>query len=246
VDEVDDTAIANLASQMPADMIQLLYSICLHGRADLGLASDEYAALTMVLLRLLAFNGGSAVEPSKKPELSPSLLALAPATVSVPVRIQAEPLLSSKTELPSPLKINTQQAITLELTPLGDVWFELVQKLLANESIAALVRELALQSQLVQQNNATEEAVWTLQIDSALLANPVHADKLQAALQVLRPKVTLRIQLGSVVDTPAKRFAHAAAALQVQAEALILGDETLQQIMREFDGKIVAGSIKPI
>ena len=42
-------------SAMPADETQLLYSMCLHGRGELGLAPDEYAALTMVLLRLLAF-----------------------------------------------------------------------------------------------------------------------------------------------------------------------------------------------
>ena len=47
--------IARLAQLMPADETQLLYSMCLHGRAELGLAPDEYAALTMVLLRLLAF-----------------------------------------------------------------------------------------------------------------------------------------------------------------------------------------------
>jgi len=46
---------ARLAALLPADETQLLYSICLHGRGDLGLAPDEYAALTMVLLRLLAF-----------------------------------------------------------------------------------------------------------------------------------------------------------------------------------------------
>ncbi len=47
-----------LASLLPADETQLLYSLCLHGRAELGLAPDEYAALTMVLLRLLAFKPG--------------------------------------------------------------------------------------------------------------------------------------------------------------------------------------------
>jgi len=51
---------ARLAALLPADETQLLYSICLHGRADLGLAPDEYAALTMVLLRLLAFKPGDA------------------------------------------------------------------------------------------------------------------------------------------------------------------------------------------
>jgi DNA polymerase-3 subunit gamma/tau len=56
-DETDPEAaeLARLAAMMPADETQLLYSICLHGRAELGLAPDEYAALTMVLLRLLAF-----------------------------------------------------------------------------------------------------------------------------------------------------------------------------------------------
>ena len=48
--------IARLAQLMPADETQLLYSMCLHGRSELGLAPDEYSALTMVLLRLLAFH----------------------------------------------------------------------------------------------------------------------------------------------------------------------------------------------
>jgi DNA polymerase-3 subunit gamma/tau len=51
----DAARIAALAEILPPDETQLLYSLCLHGRADLGLAPDEYAALTMVLLRLLAF-----------------------------------------------------------------------------------------------------------------------------------------------------------------------------------------------
>lgn len=57
MDDADPDAqdIARLAALMPADETQLLYSMCLHGGAELGLAPDEYAALTMVLLRLLAF-----------------------------------------------------------------------------------------------------------------------------------------------------------------------------------------------
>ena len=74
------TEIARLAQTLPPDETQLLYSMCLHGRSELGLAPDEYAALTMVLLRLLAFKPsgvaslvalaalvGSAAEPVKKP-----------------------------------------------------------------------------------------------------------------------------------------------------------------------------------
>jgi DNA polymerase-3 subunit gamma/tau len=53
-----EAEITRMAALLPADETQLLYSICLHGRGDLGLAPDEYAALTMVLLRLLAFKPG--------------------------------------------------------------------------------------------------------------------------------------------------------------------------------------------
>jgi DNA polymerase III subunit gamma/tau len=65
-DDSDPEALetARLAAAMPADETQLLYSICLHGRADLGLAPDEYAALTMVLLRLLAFKPAGMPPPS--------------------------------------------------------------------------------------------------------------------------------------------------------------------------------------
>jgi DNA polymerase-3 subunit gamma/tau len=64
VDASDPEAaeIARLAAAMPADETQLLYSICLHGRTELGLAPDEYAALTMALLRLLAFKPAASAE----------------------------------------------------------------------------------------------------------------------------------------------------------------------------------------
>jgi DNA polymerase-3 subunit gamma/tau len=54
-DDPEAGAVLELAQSMAPDETQLLYSICLHGRAELGLAPDEYAALSMVLLRLLAF-----------------------------------------------------------------------------------------------------------------------------------------------------------------------------------------------
>lgn len=60
-----------LATQLPADEIQLMYSMALHGRQELPLAPDEYAGLTMVLLRMMAFRpegggprGGGAVQGS--------------------------------------------------------------------------------------------------------------------------------------------------------------------------------------
>ena len=93
------TETARLAQAMPADETQLLYSLCLHGRGELGLAPDEYAALTMVLLRLLAFKpsggasvkqptpaAGSAAEPGKKPQSEPARV-VRPAVAAAPVAV---------------------------------------------------------------------------------------------------------------------------------------------------------------
>jgi DNA polymerase III subunit gamma/tau len=55
VQDSEAVEIARLATLMPAEETQLLYSIAIHGRAELGLAPDEYTGLIMSLLRLLAF-----------------------------------------------------------------------------------------------------------------------------------------------------------------------------------------------
>ena len=77
--------IARLAGVMPPDETQLLYSLSLHGRQELGLAPDEYAALTMVLLRLLAFKPSKSALPSaeKKTLINPpQVVASKPAAVT--------------------------------------------------------------------------------------------------------------------------------------------------------------------
>ncbi len=76
-----------LAALLPADETQLLYSIVVHGRAELSLLSDEYAALTMVLLRLLAFPSGSAAPPpATAPRAAPLVAVGREARSTAPAR----------------------------------------------------------------------------------------------------------------------------------------------------------------
>ena len=55
----------HLAALLSSQEVQLVYSVAVHGRAELPLAPDEYSGLTMVLLRLLAFKpfGGAPRSP---------------------------------------------------------------------------------------------------------------------------------------------------------------------------------------
>src|SRR5574337_376228 len=87
LDEADpDAATAiELARDLPADETQLLYSVALQGRSELTLVSDEYAALTMVLLRLFAFppaGAASAPPPTRAAPLQAARRAAR--TVAVP------------------------------------------------------------------------------------------------------------------------------------------------------------------
>ncbi|PUE58222.1 DNA polymerase III, subunit gamma and tau [Limnohabitans curvus] len=85
---------ARLAGVMPPDETQLLYSLSLHGRQELGLAPDEYAALTMVLLRLLAFkpqaSHAASASAEKKTLINPQRAASPPAAAA-PVQPAAQP-----------------------------------------------------------------------------------------------------------------------------------------------------------
>ncbi len=325
--EVAETA--RLAALLPPDETQLLYSLCLHGRGELGLAPDEYAALTMVLLRLLAFKPGTrpagtaekktlksaeatssplaasssaspatpaAAAPSPRPAVAPGPVR-APAVVSgaapappvaarpilpasvpaaipvsapsatppgqvlpvvdaarpaapatpvsaapvaaqvmaVPVRVAPE----SRVDVPAP---GAAQATTLVPTEEGAFWHLTVQQLVAAEAVTALVRELALQSQLV----ARDADQWLLRVERESLNSPSARERLQAALQTAGHAVALAVEIGRVTDSPARRNAAAAAEKQQAAERLIFEDPFVQTMMRDFGAKIVPGSIKPI
>jgi DNA polymerase-3 subunit gamma/tau len=344
-DDPDASTLADLAERMSAEETQLLYSLCLHGRTELGLAPDEYAALTMVLLRLLAFKPASGSAQKKSPaltaraesaRLAPAAPAasVAPASPTPPMAPQAQPATAAHAVAPAasarpqaspatapalapqapaarmprapaplqpshhlpeldaqpsvdemlaeldeppmdlppwedlaeetpstasavapairslpvreaPMPSNRVDAlkrpeVPLQPTPEGDFWAEVVRALVASDAITALVRELALQSQLL----AKDADPWRLRVERESLNMPSTRERLQAALQAAGHDVRLTVELGPVVDSPAKRLAVAAAAKMEAAEALIQSDPLVQTMIRDFGARIVPGSIQ--
>ena len=109
--------VGRLADLMPRDETQLLYSICLHGRTELGLAPDEYAALTMALLRLLAFkpeNAETGTAEKKTPALRPSrpvVAVAAPAPVVAPAPTPAPAPVSAPVSVPAPASVSVSAPV---------------------------------------------------------------------------------------------------------------------------------------
>ena len=311
--DVELAQTARLAALLPADETQLLYSLCLHGRAELGLAPDDYAALTMVLLRLLAFKPQARSAGAEKKTLK-TAEPVAPARLEAPARAVAAPpsarppqaaatapgsqtrpasaagpaaatqaapqgrvlpvlnnpktaaaygsnpaadLSNQAQTAPKgaavPVRLQTEtradaaaagQASGAPLVPTeeGAFWHLTVQQLIAGEAVTALVRELALQSQLV----ARDTDQWLLRVERESLNTATSRERLQAALHAAGHAVALSVEVGRVGDSPGKRNSAAAAEKQLAAEKIIFEDPFVQSMMRDFGAKIVPGSIKPL
>jgi len=89
--DTETAEIRRLAAALPADEIQLMYSMALHGRAELHLAPDEYAGLLMVLLRMLAFRPAGTQPKAVKAAALMRPPAVAKAVVAVPLPKVAAP-----------------------------------------------------------------------------------------------------------------------------------------------------------
>jgi len=165
-----------------------------------------------------------------------------PAVVAIAVREQGEP---NERDRPQSYLANTSgdpaPPPSVLPTAEGDRWFETVSGLLANESIGAMTRELALHSQLV----AMDDAQWVLRLERESLNQASNRDRLTVALNNAGNPVSLAVEIGAVVDTPARRLQCIQAERQRQAEEAIIADPFVQTLMREFGGKIVPGSLQP-
>ena len=153
--------------------------------------------------------------------------------VAIPVHIQAE----SRSDM------TAQQALApLILTEEGDFWHATVQQLIKSDAINAMVRELALQSQLV----ARDTDQWLVRVERESLNQSGTRERLTLALQNAGFPVKLVVEIGRVTDCPARRNTAASAEKQLAAEKIIFDDPFVQSMMRDFGAKIVPGSIKPL
>ena len=154
--------------------------------------------------------------------------------LAIPVRVQAD----------SRAEAAAGQVAEVRLVPTEDgaFWHATVQQLIQDEAIAALVRELALQSQLV----ARDTDQWLLRVERESLNQPGSRDRLSAALAAAGYSVRLAVEIGRVTDSPARRNAQLAAERQLEAERTIFEDPFVQTIMRDFGAKVVPGTIKAV
>jgi len=264
-EDPDTPEVTRLASSWAADEVQLLYSIAVHGREELPLVSDEYAALTMVLLRFLAFpaaspgTAGVKSTPAASSKSSAAAVEAASKTASVradepPPWVDAVPddeiasARATSRESPGPRTADPVPAVTLQPTELGERWAHLVSSMTQRGLIGALVRELAMQSEWLAASDGPHGQRWRLRVEREALRAPALRDKLQSALAAVHGQaVELELVEGVPADSPALRDAAARAHAQLQAEQTMTSDPVVRELMSQFKtARIVPGSIKPV
>ncbi len=176
----------------------------------------------------------------QEPPASPEPFAAPVAVLAVPVRITPEP--GERLQPRADSRVVAAANGGFRDTEEGAFWHATVQQLAEDGAIIALVRELALQSQLV----ARDGGHWLLRVERESLNQPSARERLRAALEAAGLARQIGVEVGVVSDSPARRNAAAAAERLRQAEEIVQNDTFVRSMVHDFGAKIVPGSIQPL
>ena len=135
-----------------------------------------------------------------------------------------------------------------ERTELGTRWYALIAQCAEAGKLIAMVRALAMQSELFHCDADGETPTWRLRVGLETLRNPALAEKLAAILRELTgEKLQLVVEMGDPQDTPLKRDAAEADRKQRAAIDEIQSDATVRALLAQFQtARILPGSVKPL
>jgi len=179
--------------------------------------------------------------PERHPRPVETVAVVAAATVEPEqARPAAELTAALTTDMPAPAADPAASALMQR-------WLMVAEQLFARGVLAGMVRELAWQAQCVAVQAVDGGERWVLRVERESLRQPSHRDRLQAAMgDLLELRVQLDVEAGAVSDSAARRDAAAKVLAQAEAEAVILHDPLVQQLLAQYpSARVVPGSIRP-
>ena len=215
-DEPDRAVLLELATLFGAEELQLYYQIALQGRADIGLAPDEYAGFTMTLLRMLAF---VPEEPEARQGAGAGQAASARPQVTV-----------------------SGAATSKKKNGDGADWTEIV----AGLDVSGMARMLAQHCELIRNDgNRMDLAVSKVheRLLDKPYQDKLKAALQQRFGAGLRVTITVGEGNG---NSPAAQADRDRQRRQAEAVAEIEQDPFVRELVENFDARIVDSTIKPI
>ena len=260
-DEPERARLMALAARLSPEDVQLHYQIVLRGRADLPLAPDEQGGFTMTLLRMLAF---VPVAPGAAPPAAPGSTPAAPAPRSArgataTGRVAAAPAAPApRAAEPAPVAagpvvpasepaLRAAEPAAGEARPAGQqridpaAWPDVVAALRPGQA-----RMLGEQAVLV----SSEPGLLVLSVPESArhLSEGPWRDKLRAALEERHGSQRIEVRVGAPAqgETLAARETRQREARQERAHSAIESDPFVRELVEQFDGRVVEGSIRPL
>ena len=266
-EEEGDAGLAEIASRLAPEDVQLYYQIATTSRRELPLAPDARIGFEMALLRMFAFRPAEAgqgaapsapraavpaparpampapspapVAPSRTPAPA-APVASAPAPAPVPSRpAPAAPPVAAPVAAPAPAA--PQGPLALDANGLPD-WHEVIER----ANLRGPIGQLAQNSSLRELDG--EGMVLALQPSHMHLAvEPLTSQMEEKVSQALGRRIRIRfIADHGNLGTPAERRAQAQVDAQANAVASMETDPFVQTLKREFDARVIPQSIKPV
>ncbi len=228
------------SKRLSSEEVQLYYQIVLHGRSDLGLAPDEYAGFTMTLMRILAFTPQNLLEGTQ---------ATTPAPYEASIEENPQSGLQDKTSN-SDIKVTstTDNVMSPSIDPRNTTnhsnidWPTLVNQL----ELKGMSKMLAQNCKIKNQSKDCLELC--LLSEHKYLLEKNYQDKIQVALnKYFKKNINLEFSVGEIKGiTPAELNIQKEQKKLQQAISSIETDPIIQNLVENFDAKLINSSIKPI
>jgi DNA polymerase-3 subunit gamma/tau len=260
-EEEGDAGLADIATRLAPEDVQLYYQIATTSRRELPLAPDARIGFEMALLRMFAFRpaeAGQGAAPSAPraaaaPVAAPRAAAPAPAAAaatpaappmpSAPAAARPSPAAAAPAPapVPAPAPAAPQGPLTLGANGLPD-WHDVIER----ANLRGPIGQLAQNSSLRELDG--ESMVLALQPQHMHLAvEPLTSQMEEKVSHGLGRRVRIRfIADHGNLGTPAERRAQAQVDAQANAVASMETDPFVQTLKREFDARVIPQSIKPV
>jgi len=250
-----DLPVAELASSLPADLVQLWYQIAISGRRELPLAPSPLVGFEMCLLRMLAFrpeepsaagNRPAPVRPASAAASSGRRTAPAAshATASSPPIAHATPQPTAQVREAVPV-VTSAQAPAASATTLASAeqWLDVIEQ----AGLRGPVRELAAHAAFVDYQAPLLQLALPQGMD--YLHSDAMLDSLSAALAPAlgqRPQIRFQIGAAAPSDTLHQRRAREREQRQSDAEAGFMADPAVQHLVNAYGARVLPDSIRPL
>lgn len=254
-DDANQEKLAQLATTISVDDVQLYYQLALMGQRDLNLAPSPKAGMEMVLLRMIAFRPAgmesSVTKPASsthsapaKPRIQQPDQHIKPTQASnagnvAPAIQNAEPTSLANIQ---PAHVAVSTTVTSQQTCVGNDWETVLSKL----KLSGLTKEFA--SHCTLQSIDDKQCILLLDpAHSQLQNNTVHKGLQQAIHNQLNPKLKLVIKLETQQqESPAGKRTRISDERQQAAQAAIEQDDNVKALQQQFDATIIPGSVEPM